>query len=242
LDSPALRVATGSADYEAKVWDALTGSELTSFTHKGIVRSVRFTNDDKKLITGCHDKALRFFDLQATSSEPVELTGHTEMVKSIALTDRSQALFTGAADGIRVWDLRAGTQSIAHIPRPVSSLELSKDEKYLVAASGRDVLFYDTKSFTISKQFTMEVDIHSASLSPDGKEFIVGADFWVRVHDSEGNQKEVLKGHHGPVLCTGYAPDGNTFASGSEDGTIRLWQVGDGNKTYGLWQNTKKAS
>jgi serine-threonine kinase receptor-associated protein len=52
LDPTATLAATGSADFSAKIWDALTGLERASLQHKHIVRTCCFSPDSAKLATG----------------------------------------------------------------------------------------------------------------------------------------------------------------------------------------------
>jgi len=66
--------------------------------------------------------------------------------------------------------------------------------------------------------------------SPLAQAFVAaGGNFWVYVHDYEtGEELQCNKGHHGPVYGMRFTPDGSTYASAGDDGTIRLWPFGEG--------------
>lgn len=92
-------------------------------------------------------------------------------------------------------------------------------------------------SHDIVKQHTLPVQPSSVSLHPKQDVFVAGCvtDEWVRIYDyNTADELQLHKGHHGPVHCVSYSPDGEVSASGSEDGTVRLWQTSPGKK-YGLW-------
>lgn len=84
------------------------------------------------------------------------------------------------------------------------------------------------------------VPVYTASLHPDKKTFVWGGlDNMLHVVDFASlEQLEEHKGHFGPVHCVRYSPDGEVYASGSEDGTVRLWQTRIGTE-YGLWKYSK---
>ena len=241
LDTSALRAATASADFSTKVWDALTGDELHSFEHKHIARACAFSEDTHLLLTGGVEKILRIYDMNRPDAPPREVDKSPGSVRTVAWLHSDQTILSSCTDmgGVRLWDVRSGkiVQTL-ETKSSVTSAEVSQDGRYITTADGSTVKFWDANYYGLVKSYDMPCTIESVSLEPKyGNKFVAGGeDMWVHVFDFHtGNEIACNKGHHGPVHCVRFSPGGESYASGSEDGTIRIWQTGpltlDGSET-----------
>ncbi|PFX31549.1 Serine-threonine kinase receptor-associated protein [Stylophora pistillata] len=195
--------------------------------------------DGKRLLTASNEKLLRVFDLQDESAEPDLLKGYTEDIRAALWSKDGKYIMSGGEDkAVRLWDTRNMTEvKKVEIPQSVTSMVLSKDGSILVVTYDRTISFWDPDRMELIKSFDAPTPIFSASLHPSKSCFVAGGDdFKLYKFDYEdGKEIESFKGHFGPVHCVRYSPDGELYASGSEDGTLRLWQHTVG-KTYGLWR------
>ncbi|KIV91268.1 hypothetical protein, variant [Exophiala mesophila] len=216
------------------------------------------------VITGGQDKALRIFDLSRsgiTSSPnaspaptPTSITAgheigpgeHMGSIKSIVWNVDYNIVTTSCEDKtLRWWDLRTQRPiNSFKTERDITSCELSttraddSDPGVLSVASGHSCFFFDAgRPGEMIKQVNFDHDVASVAIHPQSGRFVTGGgkDTWVRVWDfAEEKELEVLKGHHGPIWSIAYSPDGKIYATGSEDGTIKLWKACK--EPYGLWR------
>jgi WD40 repeat protein len=96
------------------------------------------------------------------------------------------------------------------------------------------VYLYDAASLAELKLVQTESPAHSVAWSPDRQLLAVGAnvdrsgrlDGTVRLwRVADGALTASLEGHTRPVADLAWSLDGQLLASGSDDGTIRLWGV-----------------
>ena len=105
-------------------------------------------------------------------------------------------------------------------------------------AAGKNIyLFSGSSPGHLLKHIPTEREIASVAVNGQAGRFVIGSpsDTWVHVWDLESERElETGKGHHGPVWTTAWSPDGGVYATGSEDGTVKLWKGAAG--AYGLWR------
>jgi len=181
-------------------------------------------------------------------------------IKSIVWGADLNVLVTASDDRmVRWWDLRSRSPIAQHdLDGPVGSCELnalpSSDGSgnnggsggggggsaggVLSVAAGNSAYFFDgLDPGRLVKRIKTPYEIASVALHGGQRRFVTGgsADTWVRVYDfDEEKQLDVYKGHHGSIWSVSFSPDGKLYATGSEDGTIKLWKF-CGN-SYGLWR------
>lgn len=235
LNDDATRAVTASADYTCKLWDAITGEEKLAFDHKHIVKRAIFNKGDDKVFTGGYEKKLRIFDLNQPDSDPQLVNDFTAEISHLCkVPDSNLVLVGGGQQNIRVIDQRTlKTVKTMDTSASVVGLSVSHDEEVITAVSGREVMFYDSSSFELVKKHTLEREPNCVSYHPGAGRFVTGSDseLWVRLYDFEsGKELACNKGHHGPVRCISFNPEGESYASGSEDGTIRIWEYAKNEK------------
>lgn len=241
----------------SKVWDTHTGEALHTLTHNHIVRAVAFPNQPHPqiLATGGMEKKLRIFDLSRSDSSASSTSAippsyeigagvHGGTIKSIVWASDPNILITAAEDKkVRWWDLRQqNTIGEYAVDGVVGTCELdnTSTDGVLSVAAGKSVYFFNSLSpASLIKSIKTPYEIASVALHSAQRKFVTGGssqnDTWVRVWDfDEETELETNKGHHGPIWSSSFSPDGKLYATGSEDGTVKLWKFTSG--AYGLWR------
>jgi hypothetical protein len=89
------RVATGSFDETACVWEVATGAKVCAAAKLGDrVTSIAISADGKRVVTGCADNTARIWD--ATTGDEIKvLRGHIDSVSGVAFLPLKATLETG---------------------------------------------------------------------------------------------------------------------------------------------------
>lgn len=168
---------------------------------------------------------------------------HKSTIRSIIWGGDLNVLITACEDkNIRWFDVRTRSPIATYtVDGTIGSCELNPSKSTLSVAAGKSAYFFSgTSPGQLLKFVQFPKEVASVAVHEGERKFVTGGnqDTWVKVWDLDGDGQgdplDVWKGHHGPIWSLGFSPDGKLCASGSEDGTVKLWKFCEGG--YGLWK------
>jgi translation initiation factor 3 subunit I len=145
---------------------------------------------------------------------------------------------------IRIWDsetgklLKESDKESGH-KKTIQSLVKSADGSHFLTGSlDKSAKLWDSRTLTLIKTYVTETPINAVAMSPLLDHVVVGGGqdaanvtttdhragkFEAKFYDKI-LQEEIggVKGHFGPINALAFNPDGRSFASGGEDGYVRL--------------------
>lgn len=231
------QLVTASFDGTAKVWNAVTGEELLTFSeHKAEVSSAAWSPDGKRIATAGFDRKLRVWDA-ATGKQLATGTGHTSHLSSVAWSSDSARIVTGSNDlTAKIWDAASGRELATCTGHKewVHTVEFSPDDKRVItSAYGDKVRAWDAE--TGKQLFVLDGGV-PALFSPDSKKIVTGdMKGTIKVWDAaDAKSFFSFRAHDLQVMDIDFSPDSKRIATAGADTTIKLWDADKGQEIFTL--------
>ena len=207
-------LASGSEDKTIEMWKLDAGKRWYTLTgHSDWVTCVAFNPDGATLASSSRDKTIHIWDLNK-GKWWYALTGHSDRVSAVAFSPNGQVLASSSRDKtVRLWNFDNGRwmSTLTGHAEGVEAVAFSAGGEFLASASRDKTL----------RLWDWQAGKSLCTLAEHGD--------WVRstvfasTPPSQG-------GHGGTAPTRGGVGGGSILATGSRDGTAKLWRVDAGGR------------
>jgi WD40 repeat protein len=225
------------------LWNPANGQVLAEFMGSGTLQgSIAFSPSGKTLVASGWGHSVREWDVDQSTALQT-LSGLKNRTEHASFSPDGKTFLTSSrGGGLSFWDTATG-RLVGHLPVRSRFAVVSPNSKLMaVGVTDGGVLLY---SFPPGKEPIRELNTNfhrviAASFSPDNRLLAIRGDHPIaQVWDLGSNQlaanllhdervKSVVFVDGGQefdvvVTCLSFSPEGETLATGSQDGLLRLW-------------------
>lgn len=250
---------SASADATVKLWSCETGDLVKTFVHRGPVRGVAWSEDNKLFASISdpfveHNAKISIFDTRDGDGsegeliQPVlEIDVPKENNKRVQMTNvwwtyLNEHLMVSFDNGlIRFYDPQTGDiedEFRAH-EKKINRVQMNREKSmFITSSSDFTSKLYDAVNLKHLKTYTTDRPVNDAVISETKDHILLGGGqeamsvtttsgkvgkfetrfFWLVYEEEFGT----VKGHFGPINALAINPNGRNYASGAEDGYVRL--------------------
>ncbi len=248
FSSNSKRVVGANRNGEIRVWDVNTGDELFSFTtgHTQRHGTLAFSPDNSLFAAG-QGSTIQLWDVPTFTqlSNRIDTDGYTTFVfspdgntvtsaKGFAFTKKTYDAFVreSVIGKLSLWDTRTGDK-ISEFP-----VESHKGETPILPGQIHNSMYsggmrhMGNNIVVFSKNGHMLATALNSDRATKSSRFTVL--LWEVWEDPRRQSQLTLKGHTDNIIALAFTSNGKTLASGSDDKTIRLWDVSTGTQMSSL--------
>ncbi|CAE6469379.1 unnamed protein product [Rhizoctonia solani] len=240
---------SAAEDNTIRAWNTRTWQSRVLFKNTGIINSVTFSPDGSRLVSGSMDGNVRIWEVQEFSDDQVanhQMEGHNDWIRTVAFSPCSTYLISGSDDmTVCIWDSQS---------RRLKCSPLKHDHRVLKvgisADSGRIFSVSEDRIIHVWDEQTGELEYTIGPIETDGAYDSEYQEFWPaaflfdakrvvcgsrsgRIYMQDGNEPSFsFTGHNDQVSSITFSPDGKSFASGSANGVIMIWDASTGDRLF----------
>lgn len=231
----------GKGGSRVKVYAAETGDLVVQlYGHVGSVSSLAFSPDGRLLVTAAETETdIKVWEV-GNWTERVTIHARCPWANAVAFAPDGKLLAVAHMDGeVGLWDFATFKQKrvLKGHKGDATSVAFAPGGR-LLASGGRDhkVVLWNASSGQEACRLPCSAEVVSVAFSPDGRLLAAGeycgglpsvyGSGDVRLWDVAHKRcRAILKGHSKGARSLAFSPDGQTLATGDEQGIIRLWDL-----------------
>ncbi|MBD2146747.1 serine/threonine-protein kinase [Sphaerospermopsis sp. FACHB-1194] len=207
------------------------GKQILCFPNLGWIRSVSFSPDGTRAISGGGERTVDIWDLE-NNRKIIRFPKQNSSVYAVSFSPDGKFCLSGNHDAILcLWEIETG-QEIRRFEEhtgPIRSVTFSPDGKFALSASDdMTVRLWEVNTgqeISCLKRHWRAV--YSVAFSPDGSQALSGCgDKVIRLWDLKSKWEiKRFEGHEASISAVAFSPDGKSVLSSSFDKTVRLWNA-----------------